>query len=344
MVNILITGGTGFLGVPLVKKLHSLGHNLKLLIRERSNIEPFQNLNNVEYVIGDVRDIDSLYQAVDGIEIIFHLAAYTKMWSRDKSIYNDVNIIGTENIAKVVLDNDKRLIYISSFIALGGTPPTPVDETHESEEGLFLEYAKTKFHAKRIIKKLIEKGLNATIFYPGITYGPGDFNIFGQIILYLTAKKYLGCPGKGETIGNFVYLNDVVDGLISAIDKNDLKGEEFILGGVNTKFSDWLDLIAEIVGKKRKPRHFPMSIALMYGWLCELKTKITKKAPFINMNPRIIFGPYINRATVKMIDYNWVYSSKKAIEKLGYKITPLREGLEQTIKWYKDFIKLNNKS
>jgi len=344
MVNILITGCTGFVGVPLVKKLHSLGHNLKLLIRESSNIEPFQNLNNVEYVIGDVRDIDSLYQAVDGIEIIFHLAAYTKMWSRDKSIFNDVNVIGTENIAKIALDNDKKLIYISSFIALGGTPPTPVDETHESEKGLFLEYAKTKFHAKRIIKKLIEKGLNATIFYPGITYGPGDFNIFGQIILYLTAKKYLGCPGKGETIGSFVYLNDVVEGLISAIGKNDLKGEEFILGGVNIKFSDWLDLIAEIVGKKRKPRHFPMSIALMYGWLCELKTKITKKAPFINKNPRMIFGPYINRATVKMIDYNWVYSSKKAIDKLGYKFTPLREGLEQTIKWYKDFIKLNGRS
>ncbi|MFX1303861.1 MAG: NAD-dependent epimerase/dehydratase family protein [Promethearchaeota archaeon] len=343
MVDILITGGTGFIGVHLVKRLQNLGHNLKLLIRESSNITPFDGLNHIEYITGDVRDYETLYKAAENVDLIYHLAAYTRMWAKDKKIIEDTNIEGTENIAKIALNNNKKLIYISSFIALGGTPPTPVDETHESEEGLFLEYAKTKFYARRIIKKFIEKGLNATIFYPGIIYGPGDFNIFGQIILYLTAKKYLGCPGKGETLGNFVYLNDVVDGFISIIDKNDLKGEEFILGGVNIKFTDWLDLIAEIVGKKRKPRHFPMSIALMYGWLCELITKITKKAPFINKNPRIIFGPYINRATVKMINYNWVYSSKKAIEKLGYKITPLREGLEETIKWYKDFIEKKRK-
>jgi len=343
MANILITGGTGFIGVPLVRKLESLGHNLKVLIRESSDITPFEGLDNIEFIIGDVRDYETLYEASQNIDLIYHLAAYTRMWAKDKKVIEDTNIKGTENIAKIALDNEKRLIYISSFIAMGGTPPSPVDETHESEDGLFLEYAKTKFHAKRIIKELINKGLNATIFYPGIIYGPGDFNIFGQIILYLTAKRYLGCPGKGETIGNFVYLNDIVDAIISSIDKNDLIGEEFILGGVNLKFSDWLDLIAEIAGKKRKPRHFPMRIALMYGWLCELKTKITKKAPFINKDPRIIFGPYINRATIKMIDYNWVYSSKKAIEKLGYKITPLREGLEQTIRWYRDFIENKKK-
>jgi hypothetical protein len=64
----------------------------------------------------------------------------------------------------------------------------------------------------------------------------------------------------------------------------------------------------------------------MYAAMCELKTKLTKKMP------------YINRDTVKMIDYNWSFSSKKAIDKLGYKITPLREGMTKTIEWYKDFI------
>ena len=69
----------------------------------------------------------------------------------------------------------------------------------------------------------------------------------------------------------------------------------------------------------------------MYALFCEFKTKMTKKMP------------YINRPTVKMINHNWSYSSEKAIEKLGYKITPLREGLEQTIKWYKDFIEKGKK-
>ncbi|MCK4781066.1 MAG: NAD-dependent epimerase/dehydratase family protein, partial [Candidatus Lokiarchaeota archaeon] len=197
MANILITGGTGFIGVPLVKKLQSLGHNLKLLIRDTSDITPFQDLKNVEYVIGDVRDVETLYNATENIDIIYHLAAYTKMWAKDKSVFEDTNVKGIENIAKITLEKNLRLIYISSFIALGGTPIDPVDETYKSEDGLYLDYAKTKFQAKKLIKDFINKDLNATIFYPGITYGPGDFNVFGQIILDITARKFLGCPGKG---------------------------------------------------------------------------------------------------------------------------------------------------
>ena len=333
MVNILITGGTGFIGVQLVRQLYNLGHDLKLLVRESSDTSPFKEHKNIEYIIGDVRDIATLYNAVNGIDLIYHLAAYTRMWARDNSVFEETNIKGTENIAKVALEKDIRLIYISSFIALGATPTEPVDETHESEEGLYLDYAKTKFQAKKLIKDYINNGLNATIFYPGIVYGPGDFNIFGQTILDIVRRKFLGCPGKGDNVGSFVYVNDVIDGFVSVIDRNDLKGEDFILGGINIKFGDWLDLIAEIAGNKKNPRHFPMSLAKAYAFSCELKTKLTKKVP------------YINRPTVKMINHNWTYSSDKAIEKLGYKITPLDEGLRETIAWYKDWIeKEKNKS
>lgn len=325
MANILITGGTGFIGVPLVKKLQSLGHHLKLLVRESSNKEPFQNLNNIEYIIGDVRDSESINKATESVDLIYHLAAYTRMWAKNKNIIGDTNIKGTENIAKIALEKNIRLIYISSFIALGATSVNPVDENYESEDGLYLDYAKTKCQAKKLIKEYLDKDLNGIIFYPGIVYGPGDFNIFGQTIFDITRRKFLGCPGKGDSIGSFVYIDDIINGVVSVIDRNDLKGESFILGGVNIEFSDWLDLIAEIAGNKKKPRHFPMSLANLYALLCETKTKLTKKMP------------YINRPTVKMINHNWALSSEKAIEILGYKITPLREGLEHTIEWYKDY-------
>ncbi|MFX0022998.1 MAG: NAD-dependent epimerase/dehydratase family protein [Candidatus Hermodarchaeota archaeon] len=331
MANILITGGTGFIGVPLVKKLQSLGHKLKLLVRESSNITPFENLANIEFIMGDIRDNETCKRASENIDIIYHLAAYTRMWAKNNQIIEDTNIKGTENIAKIALEKKIRLMYISSFIALGATPVDPVDETFESEDGLYLDYAKTKFQAKRIIKEYLKKGLNGIIFYPGIVYGPGDFNIFGQTIHDITARKFLGCPGKGDNIGNFVYLNDVIDGVVSIIDRNDLNGEEFILGGENVEFNYWLNLIADIAGNTKNPRHFPISLANIYAYMCELKTKLTKKMP------------YINRPTVKMINHNWSYSSDKAIEKLGYKITPLREGLEHTILWYKDYIEQGKK-
>lgn len=324
MANILVTGGTGFIGVPLVKKLHQLGHNLKLLVRESSNTAPFKELSNIEYITGDVQDISSLEKAVDNIDIIYHLAAYVPIWAKKKSLYHDVNVIGTENIASLALKKNIKFNYVSSFTAIGPTPPEPVDETYE-KENFSMEYERSKFLAKKKVKEYIEKGLNAKLFYPGIVYGPGDFNIFGQMLLDITRGKFLGCPGKGDSIACFSYIPDIIDGMVSVIGRDDVNGEDFILGGENISFGDYLNLIAEIAETK-KPRHFPMSGAMLYAWMCEIKAKISGKVP------------YITRPTLSSIKFNRSYSSKKAIEKIGYKITPLREGLTETIEWYKDFI------
>ncbi|MBY9008536.1 MAG: NAD-dependent epimerase/dehydratase family protein, partial [Candidatus Lokiarchaeota archaeon] len=175
MANILITGGTGFIGIPLVKKLHELGNRLKLLIREGSNTTSFKELNNIDYIIGDIRDVSSLEKAANNVDAIYHLAAYTAIWAKNKSIYYDVNVKGTENVVNIALKNNLKLFYISSFTALGPTPQEAVDETHENEN-FFMEYEKSKFQAKKLVKSYIPKGLKVMIFYPGIVYGPGDFN------------------------------------------------------------------------------------------------------------------------------------------------------------------------
>ena len=108
MVSILITGGTGFIGIPLVKRLHELGHKLKLLVRESSDITPFKEINDIKYIIGDVRDKESLNNALNDIDIIYHLAAYTAIWAKKKSTYYDINVKGTENISNIVEEFEKR--------------------------------------------------------------------------------------------------------------------------------------------------------------------------------------------------------------------------------------------
>ena len=326
MASILVTGGTGFIGIPLVKKLHELGHELKLLIRESSNTTPFKELNNIDYVIGDIQDINSLEKAVNNVDIIYHLAAYTAIWAKDKSIYYDVNVKGTENIANLALENNQKLFYVSSFVALGPTPPEAVDETHENEN-FFMEYEKSKFQAKKLVKELIPKGLKVMIFYPGIVYGPGDFNIFGRMLFDIMRGKILPLgtsPGKGEAITCVSYVFDISNALVDVINREDLFGEDFILGGENVKFKEYLDLIAKI-GRNKKAKKLPFWIAMAYAWLLEVKAKFNKKIP------------YLTRPTLRAIKYHRSYSSNKAIDKFGYKITPLREGLEDTIKWYKEY-------
>jgi len=327
MASILITGGTGFIGIHLVKKLHELGHKLKLLIRESSNTAPFKGLNDIDYIVGDVQDIRSLEKAVNNVDAIYHLAAYTGIWAKDKSIYYDINVKGAENVANVALQNNLKLFYMSSFTALGPTPQKAVDETHENEN-FFMEYEKSKFQAKKLVKSYIPKGLKVVIFYPGIVYGPGDFNIFGRMLFNVMSGKLLPlgiCPGKGEAMTCLSYVYDTSNALADVIDREDLFGEDFILGGENVKFKDYLDLIAKI-GRNKKARKLPFAIAMVYAWFLEVKAKFNKKIPFLT------------RPTLRAIKYHRSYSSKKAIDKFGYKITPLKEGLEETIRWYKDYI------
>lgn len=335
MVNILITGGTGFIGIPLVKELHRLGHNLKLLIRESSNTAPFEELKGIEYTTGDVRDIESLYRAVKEIDIIYHLAGQVSVWAKKKNDYYDINVQGAENIAKVALKNNLVLYYMSSFGAIGPNPKestSPTDETFYHVDFFMNEYERTKFLGREKIKEYIDNGLKTVIFYAGFVYGPGDFNLYGEMVFDIIAEQFLGLPGRGESLFCMTFLDDVIDGMISVINREDLIGLGFVLGGENIKIRDFLNLVSDIAEVK-KPRKLPMWAGMLYGRLCRFKANISKK--------RI---PYITPDMIAGMRYNWALSSKSAIEKLGYRITPIRDGLMKTVDWYKDYIKLNGKN
>lgn len=332
---ILITGGTGFIGTQLVKRLHELGHKLKLLVRESSDITPFEGLDDIEYTIGDVRDIESLYKAANGVNLIYHLAGQVTTWAKEKKSYSDINVQGAENIAEVALKKNLKLFYMSSFGALGPNPKeitAPVDESFPHVDFFINEYERTKYLGREKIREFSEKGLKTVIFYPGFVYGPGDFNIYGEMVFDIVAGQFLGLPGKGEASFCMTYLEDVINGMVKLLNRDDLTGQEFVLGGENIKIREYLNLIAELAEVK-KPRKLPMWAGAFYGRLCSFKARIFKK--------RI---PYLTQEMIIGMKYNWAFSSKRAIEKIGYQITPIREGLAKTVEWYEAFINLNGKN
>ena len=278
---------------------------------------------------------DSLYEAINDVQLIYHLAGQVKVWAKDKKDFYDINVQGAENIAKVALKNNLVLFYMSSFGALGPNPKSstePTDESFPHVDFFINEYERTKFLGREKINEYIEKGLKTVIFYPGFVYGPGDFNIYGEMVFDIIAGQFLGLPGKGESLFCMSYFDDVINGMISVIDREDLIGQGFVLGGENIKIIEFLNLIAELAEVK-KSRKLPMWAGLLYGRFCRFKANISKK--------RI---PYITPDMIIGMKYNWAFTSKSAIEKLGYQITPIREGLMNTVEWYKDFIKINGKN
>lgn len=323
--KILVTGGTGFIGTQLVKKLYELGYSLRLLVRETSDVSSFKHMKNIEYIIGDMNDLESIDKATDNVDVVFHLAAYVAIWAKDKTIYDDINVTGTKNIAEMALKKNIRFLYMSSFTAIGPTPEEPINETYEKADQFYMDYERTKYEAKKLIEEYFNKGLDGLIFYPGIVYGPGDFNIFGEMLYDIVRGKFMGCPGDGDSVACFSYVQDIVDAMITALQKEDLNKEDFILGGENVKFYDYLCMIADFADEK-EPRKFPFSLAKLYGGLCELKAKLTGNLP------------YITRAALDSFELHRAYSSEKAKEMLNYKITPLKEGLKETVAWYQDYI------
>ncbi|MFW9822365.1 MAG: NAD-dependent epimerase/dehydratase family protein [Candidatus Thorarchaeota archaeon] len=333
MADILITGGTGFIGAYLVKKLHDLGHTIKLLVRKSSDVSAFQEFKNVEYIYGDIRNFSSFNQNTGNIDIIYHLAAYTKIWAKDNSIYDEINVNGSENVAKLALEKDAKLIYVSSFFAIGPYKigdVVPDFETYERDIEFFMDYERTKYLSCKKIQAYKEKGLKTVIFYPGFVYGPGDFNFYGKVTIDIIQEALLGVPKTSDSEFSMSYVYDIIEPMVEIINRDDLLGEEFFLGGETVSTKNYFNMIAEIADVK-KPRQFPTWIALFYGWLCEFKAKITKKMP------------YMTRALIRMATYNWAYSSEKAIKILGYKITPFEQGLMKTVNWYQDYLKSNKK-
>jgi nucleoside-diphosphate-sugar epimerase len=127
-------------------------------------------------------------------------------------------------------------------------------------------------------------------------------------------------PGNGRSIGNYVFVEDVVDGHILAM-KNGRHGERYILGGDNLSYRDLFQLVRDISGLTHRLYEIPVQVMLGAAWLMELRTRLTGKAPMIT------------RGLVRKFSHHWIVSSGKAQRELGYEPRSGRAGIRETIAW-----------
>jgi farnesol dehydrogenase len=175
-------------------------------------------------------------------------------------------------------------------------------------------------------KKVLEyaaKGLLVVIVNPTRVFGPGilsEANSATKIINAYIHGKWHFIPGKGNSIGNYVFIDDVVKGHILAMEKG-LPGERYILGGTNLNFLDFFSIIADVSGKRYWMIRLPAQMLIFISSLVFFISRLFGKPP--RLAPQWI----------KRYLQNWAVSSKKAERNLGYRITPIEEGLEKTVQW-----------
>lgn len=319
----LVTGATGFVGSHVVKKLLKAGHLVRILRREKSPIKMIEGLA-VETAIGDVTDRESVLSAVQGCDVVFHVAGFVSFWRGNNEIQRRINVDGTRNVVEACLSHKvKRLIHTSSIAAIGFAPEGRLgDETLEYNWWPYrINYCDTKHLAEEEVRVGLKKGLDAVIVNPSVIFGPGDLNLNAGAMVFQIARGNLPFYFKGGCC--VCDVEDVAEGHLLALEKGKT-GEHYILGGDNYTWRDLFILIAEIAGVPPPKREIPTWVLSLAGQGYGLVSRFKKKEPVITPE------------SIRVSSVPAYYTSEKAIRELDYKTSPFRETVQKTYEWYRE--------
>ena len=319
----LITGSTGYIGSLLTIKLAEQGEDIRILVRRDPDIPEFRR-NNIAIVKGDITDAESLKNAMKGIDKVYHMAAYARLWAKDPDTFHKINVEGTRNVMKAAIDADvKKLVYTSTAGVIGPSGDKPMTEIDPRITGFFNAYEETKTEAEKVVQEYVKKGLNVSIVNPSRVYGPGldtGSNPVTKIVELYMKRKWHVIPGNGEDIGSYCHVDDVVNGHISAMLKGGI-GERYIFGGVNASFNELISLIRKHSGVDKKLFNLPFPLMSLVSHAMKTWSTISGTAPMITPD------------WVKRYDYHWKLDSSKAVNEIDYKIRSLDQGIQQTVAW-----------
>lgn len=278
---IFVTGATGLLGVHLVKNLVARGENVVALKRSTSDLSPLgANASKVKWIEGDVNDVSSLEEAMQGAERVFHCAALISFRKKDVPNLYKTNVEGTANVMNVALASGvKKLVHISSVAAFGFQPKGEIisEKTIYAEREGVTDYFRSKHYGEREAWRAYAEGLNVVIANPSTILGGGWFHSDPNII-FSQVKKGLSFYTNGSN--GFVDVRDAAKALEILMDKAEA-GTQYIINAANLEFKNLLYQIADELGKKRPSFYLSPTWAKVAIAYSAAHSLFTNKAPLL---------------------------------------------------------------
>lgn len=321
-MKILVTGATGYVGHKLALSLAESGYEIHALVRNlhSSNVPKHDNIILFQ---GDITNEHSISAAIKGCSQVYHTAALVKLFDKDASQFHKVNVEGTQNLLNKSLEfGVQKFLLTSSCSVIGASNGCPLGEENTRTVPFENEYDITKLKAEQLVKEYANKGLFTVIVSPSKVYGYScfenkDFSVNKMIQSFISGQLTF-IPKPGNYLANYCFIDDVVKGHIQAMEKG-TNGEVYILGGENISYRDFFKEIKALTQSK--------------ATLIETPRYIVKFLALVQWIQFYLLGkePSVTQRGIKHIFCNKVFSSEKAIRKLGYSITPLKDGLSQTI-------------
>ena len=323
-MKILVTGGTGFTGKALVRRLLDDGHQVVALdYKEGLKTEELRQWG-AEVVIGTVTDRECVKRCMQGVEIVQHLAAAFRELNVPESHYDHVNVDGTRIcLEEAHAAGVKKFIYCSTCGIHGNVKDPPTDEDHNIAPADY--YQSTKYKAEPVCLDFMKQtGMPVTILRPSAIYGPGDPERF-QMIFRRVARGHFPMFGSGKTLYHPVYIDNLVDAFVLAMDLNKGNGEAYLIADEEyVSIKDLVQRIGRALDVDVKIKHYPIWPVIIAGHVCEKVCTPLRITPPIF--PRRVDWYRQNRA----------FNINKAKRDLGYNPkVGLDEGLRRTGKWYR---------
>ncbi len=318
----LVTGATGFVGSNLAAALVARGDRVRVLRRARSKLDALDG-TPVEYAVGDLLDPASLQAAMQGCDVVFHVAALSEYWRSGTETVYLVNVDGTRSVMRAALETGvSRVVHTSSVAALGyARAGHLVDEGQEFPADLsWFVYGHSKYLAELEVRAAVAKGLPAVIVNPGIVIGPRDINFVSGSLIRASRRGQLRFVPPGGS--NMVHVADVVAGQLAAAERGRI-GERYILGGENLSHWDAAAITAQVTGGPGPLLVLPAWSLAPLGGLVDLFNRI-------NPRPPLVIGQQI-----RLGGECFYVDSSKAIRELGLPQTPYRQAATDAYNWYR---------
>ncbi|MGB7763297.1 MAG: NAD-dependent epimerase/dehydratase family protein [Bryobacteraceae bacterium] len=318
---ILLTGGTGFVGSHVLERLRADGAPVRCLVRPKAGrwLEA-ASLGATEVAAGDLATGAGLEEALAGVETVIHLAGVTKALRREE--YYDGNVRATTNLLLAMEGSGARLVHVSSLAAIGPSEAAnrPVDE--DAEPHPLTHYGKSKLEGERLVRAARP---DAVIVRPPVVYGPRDTDVF-QILKTVAMGWSLQMTG-GERWFSAIYVGDLAAELARLAASQAGAGRTYYLAHERpVSWSAMAACAARIMGVKLRVVRIPPALAEVVASCAEAWAQITDK-------PGILTEEKIAEARCAA----WTCNTERARAELGFVApTDLKQGLTQTLKWYKE--------
>jgi len=322
-MRILVTGGTGFTGKALVRRLLDLGHEVVALdYKEGLKTRELREWG-AEVVLGSVTDQDVVRRATDGAEVVHHLAAAFREMNVPDSHYWRVNVQGTRNVLAAALDQGvRKLIYCSTCGVHGNIDHPPGGEDAPIRPADY--YQRSKYEAEPLVREFHRRGLPSAILRPAAIYGPGDPERF-LMIFRRVARGTFPMLGDGRTYYHPLYIDNLIDAFVLAMEDGVGDGEAYLIADDRyLEIEDLVKRVGRALGVEVKVPHYPV-------WPVVATSHVVEKA----CRPFGITPPIFPRR-VEWYRQNRAFKIDKARRELGYEPrVGIDEGLRRTADWYR---------